>query len=73
MFRSFLREESCLGQWKESKLENEFLDYIRYGDKQGIEQTAEDPAKAVTLSQNWLFVKKCAKEVVGTGNKELIR
>ena len=40
---------------------------------QAIQKTGEDPGKTVTLSQNWRFVKKCAKEVVGTGNEELIQ
>ncbi|XP_059082516.1 short transient receptor potential channel 5-like isoform X3 [Tigriopus californicus] len=69
----FYRDDSVLGSYNESKVESEFLDFIRNDDPESILKVIDDPGKTVTLSQNWNFIKRCTKEVVGTGNKELIR
>ncbi len=69
----FSREESCLGGPGESKLELEFLDLIRYGDHEGLDCLREDPTKTVAVARNAVFVRKCVKETVGTGNTELIK
>lgn len=55
------------------KEETEFLEAIRYGDVEEVRAVAEDPVKSLTISQNWSFVKKCAKEVVGTRNFNLLK
>ena len=104
VFFRFSREESTFGHLSgvgagETKLEQEFIDNIRYGDiqvnkelekncrhfifccnffllsgnLQALRKTSEDPGKTVTLSQNWRFVKKCTKEVIGTGNEEFVK
>ena len=62
-----------LGTHNESKLEQEFLDLVRDGDFRGVLATVEDPGKTVTLSQNWNFVRRLAREVVGIGTIELMR
>ena len=69
----FLREESSLAAAQDLKPETDFLDFIRYGDVEAIENVLKDPAKVIDVSHNLSFVKKCAKEVVGTGNLRLLK
>jgi len=62
-----MRDDSCLGKG-ETLAEVEFLDLIRYGDADGLRAFAEDTAKAVAVQNNWPFLRRCVKEVIGTAN-----
>lgn len=64
----FGRTDSVICQGHEGNLENEFVDYIRFGDAQAIRHLIKDAATTVTLSQNWELVRICAKEVMSSSD-----
>ncbi|XP_040563436.1 uncharacterized protein [Lepeophtheirus salmonis] len=75
-FSRFSRIDHNLTKYKlenESRIENEFLEYIRNNDFSSMETFAQDPTKTVTVSQNWDFVRLCVNKVVESGDTKLLR
>ena len=58
---------------EDKRSENEFLDFIRNEDTEAIHELSKDAAKCLQLSQNWDFIRHCAKLLMAMESTDLIK